>query len=190
VKDDTFESFEWRDLRENPAELIGRRWMLITPGEIGGWNTMTASWGGFGELWNMDVAFVFVRPSRHSFGFMERDEGFTLSFFDDDKRRALEICGAKSGRDTDKAAAAGITPRAFRAGASERVAFEEARLVLSCRKVYSQDLDPTRFIDPRISASYPSGDLHRLYVGAIEGAWRRGDLEGAWRGSGGSPVPR
>jgi flavin reductase (DIM6/NTAB) family NADH-FMN oxidoreductase RutF len=159
---------------ENVSELLAEHWMLITPGTPERWNTMTASWGGFGHLWNMDAAFVFVRPSRYSYGFIEREEGFTLSFFEEDRRAALELCGSASGRDTDKARAAGITPRAFEAAEGRaRVAFEEARLVLSCRKVYAQDLDPGGFIDPGISRHYPEGDVHRLFVGAIEGAWER-----------------
>ena len=180
MSDGVFEPFDWRRLKENVGELIADEWMLITPGVPGRWNTMTASWGGFGHIWNMDVAFVFVRPSRHSFGFMEREEGFTLSFLGGGGRKALEICGSRSGRDTDKAKAAEIRPRAFRVreGAEAgdgraRVAFEEARLVISCRKVHSQDLDPKGFADDSISSSYPSKDYHRLYVGAIEGAWRR-----------------
>jgi flavin reductase (DIM6/NTAB) family NADH-FMN oxidoreductase RutF len=173
MSDADFEAFHWRSFHENVSSLLAERWMLITPGVPGRWNTMTASWGGFGHLWNMDVAFVFVRPSRHSYGFMEREEGFTLSFFDEKHRKALDLCGSKSGRDTDKAKAAGITPRDFAAhNSAQRVGFEEARLVLSCRKIYSQDLDERRFIDPELERNYPKGDVHRLYVGAIEGAWR------------------
>ena len=168
-----FEEIDWRSVQGNVSELIAEGWMLITPGVPGRWNTMTASWGGFGHLWNTDVAFVFVRPSRHTFGFMEREEGFTLSFFDEKWRKALDICGTVSGRSADKAKAAGIAPRAFGArGGPERVAFEEARLVVSCRKLYAQDLEPKGFLDPAILRNYPSGDVHRLYVGAIEGAWK------------------
>jgi flavin reductase (DIM6/NTAB) family NADH-FMN oxidoreductase RutF len=173
MSDVEFEAFDWRTFQENVSGLLADGWMLITPGVPGRWNTMTASWGGFGHLWNMDVAFVFVRPSRHSYGFMEREEGFSLSFFDERHRKALDLCGSKSGRDTDKAKVAGITPRDFEAtGSAQRVGFEEARLVLSCRKLYSQDLDARRFIDPDLVRNYPKGDVHRLYVGAIEGAWR------------------
>lgn len=168
-----FESFDWRSFGENLSKILSEDWMLVTPGIPARWNTMTASWGGFGHLWNQDVAFVFVRPSRHTYGFMEREDGFSLSFFAPRWRKALEICGAKSGRDIDKARAAGISPKAFAAdGCAQRVGFEEARLVLACRKLYSQDLDPARFIDPSIAANYPNGDVHRLYVGAVEGAWR------------------
>lgn len=176
MSDARFQALEWRSVKENLSEKLADEWMLISPGTMGGWNTMTASWGGFGHVWSIDAAFVFVRPSRHSFGFMEREEGFTLSFFGQEGQKALEICGAISGRDTDKASAAGLTPRAFAVtpGAPERVAFEEARLVLSCRKLFAQDLEPGSFVDSSIlPRHYPQGDLHRLYVGAIEGVWRR-----------------
>jgi flavin reductase (DIM6/NTAB) family NADH-FMN oxidoreductase RutF len=180
VSEGEFKAIDWRLFKENVSELLSEEWMLVTPGVIGRWNTMTASWGGFGHLWNTDVAFVVVRPSRHTHGFMERETGFTLSFLGEGGRKALDICGTRSGRDTDKAKAAGITPRAFPACggpgmgvADERVGFDEARLVLSCRKVFAQDLGPGSFVDPAIlPLHYAKGDLHRLYVGAIEGAWK------------------
>lgn len=168
---------DWKSLDENVFSLISEDWMLITasapgiPGGNEGWNTMTASWGGLGHLWNRDVAFVFVRPTRHTFRFMEAAPGFTLSFFGEERRRALQVCGAISGRDHDKAAAAGITPRAFGSAGRTWIAFEEARLVLACTTVHSQDLDPAGFIDPGIASNYKDKDWHRLYVGAIEAAW-------------------
>ena len=71
---------------------------------------MTASWGGLGVLWNANVSFAFVRPSRYTFEFLEREKYYTLSFLGLSQRRALQICGSKSGRDTDKVAEAGLTP--------------------------------------------------------------------------------
>ena len=168
----TFRDYDWRTLSENVWRLIGNDWMLVTAGSMASWNTMTASWGGFGHLWNMDVVFAFVRPSRHTLSFMEKNEGFTIAFLGPERRDVLQVCGSTSGRDTDKAAVAKITPRLFAApDIPGRVSFEEARLVLSCRKVHAQDLDPRGFIDPRIAANYTGGDLHRLYVGAVEAAW-------------------
>jgi len=167
-----FKEYDWRTMGDNTWKLIGDEWMLLTAGGLASWNAMTASWGGLGHLWNMDVVFAFVRPTRFTYAFMEKSEGFTVSFFGPDRRDVLKVCGATSGRETDKAAAAHITPRGFAAsGVPERVSFEEARLVLSCRKVHAQDLDPEGFVDPGISAHYAARDWHRLYVGAIEAAW-------------------
>lgn len=170
-----FVTYDWRGLRENPFSLIADEWMLISAGREKSWNTMTASWGGFGHLWNKDVAFVFIRPTRYTREFVEREPLFSLSFFEKEHRRALEICGSLSGRDRDKVKAAGLRPLRLSLPGGETVpSFEEARLVLACRKLYAEDLKPTSFIDPGIESNYPQKDYHRLYVASLEAAWIRG----------------
>ncbi len=161
-----FKPMDPYDLSINPIERIGKRWMLITAGTLGAWNTMTASWGLLGELWGRPTAAAFVRPSRHTFSFMEENERFTLSFLPDDMKKALQICGSTSGRDTDKAREAGITPMEMVSGS---VAFEEAEMIVCCRKLYAADIDPTLFFDKdTLQEAYPQGDYHRMYVGMIE----------------------
>ena len=41
--------------------MIGKEWMLVTAEKDGRVNTMTASWGGMGILWNKKVAYIFIR---------------------------------------------------------------------------------------------------------------------------------
>lgn len=159
-----FKTIQPQELRDNPFKLIGTDWMLITAGTQASFNTMTASWGGLGVLWDKDVAFVFVRPTRHTFGFIEKAAGFTLSFFAEEYRSKLEFCGSNSGRDVNKVAKTGLTP-AF--DVPDAVYFSEARLVLVCRKLHAQDLDPARFLDPQIAEFYAQKDYHRLYIGEI-----------------------
>ena len=53
-----------KDLSENFFEVIGKEWMLVTAGSKEHFNTMTASWGGIGWLWNKPVVFVFIRSER------------------------------------------------------------------------------------------------------------------------------
>ncbi len=170
---ETFTSIDHRSISPDVWSLLSKDWMLVTAGSESKWNTMTASWGGFAAIWNLDLAIALVRPSRYTYEFMEKSEGFTLSFLKDGMRAALNLCGSKSGRDCDKAREAGLHPRVFgAAGASSRVAFEEARIVLSCRKVFAQDFDEASFVDRSIlKQHYPKGDLHRAYFGQIEGAW-------------------
>lgn len=153
-----------KTLPDNPFDLLDRQWMLVTAGPLSGFNTMTASWGALGVLWNRDCAFVVVRPTRFTFQFMERSTLFTLSFFREEHRKALEFCGAHSGRSVDKCSATGLVPLETSPGC---VAYEQARLVLECRKIYSQDLDPQRFLDASIQENYPERDYHRMYVGEI-----------------------
>ena len=97
-------------LKDNVIDLIGKQWMLITAGNIDHYNMMTASWGTIGFLWGKPVACVVIRPQRYTLEFVEEEECFTLSFFNEQYRSALKLCGTKSGKEIDKAKAAGITP--------------------------------------------------------------------------------
>jgi flavin reductase (DIM6/NTAB) family NADH-FMN oxidoreductase RutF len=151
-------------IRDNVFKLIGADWMLITAGNDKQCNPMTASWGGLGVLWNRNVCFCFIRPTRHTYGFMEKGDTFTLSFFDGKYRNVLNFCGSNSGRTVDKIAAAKLTPVR---GTTGGIYFAEARLVLECRKIYYQDITPASFIDPAIGGNYPEKDYHRMYVGEI-----------------------
>ena len=62
-----------KDLSENFFEVIGKEWMLVTAGSKEHFNTMTASWGGIGWLWNKPVVFVFIRSERYTYEFMEEN---------------------------------------------------------------------------------------------------------------------
>ncbi|GHV25581.1 flavin reductase [Spirochaetia bacterium] len=171
-----------REFPGTPFARIGDEWTLITAGSVrtgksvtadkGNWNTMTASWGSLGVLWGKDVAFIFIRPVRHTFEFANANPLFTLSFFDKSYHKALAVCGAKSGRDIDKAAETGITPIVFKDGS---IGFKEATEVITCRKLYTQDFDPSKFLEPWIDTEcYPQKDYHRMYVGEITSLRVRG----------------
>lgn len=164
-----FTAIEPTAIRDNPFTLIGTDWMLITAGTMSKFNTMTANWGGMGCLWDRNVCFCFVRPIRYTDHFMERSEVFTLSFFDESHRETLEYCGTYSGLDVDKVQKTGLKPQASAAGG---VYFAQARLVIECRKVYAQQLDPDRFLAPYIAGFYPDKSYHRMYVGEVLGCLR------------------
>jgi flavin reductase (DIM6/NTAB) family NADH-FMN oxidoreductase RutF len=167
--DESWVEKDIREFREAPARRIGDEWMLISAGDVSGdrsnWNTMTAAWGGLGVLWGRNVAFMFIRPVRHTFSFANANPLFTLSFFDKSSRNALEIAGSKSGRDIDKAAACALTPIVFADGA---LAFKEAAEIIVCKKLYTHDFDPAGFLDPLIdSECYPARDYHRMFIGEV-----------------------
>lgn len=152
-----------KQLHESPAKLFGGDWSLITSGDESGWNTMTASWGGLGELWDRDVCFIFIRPQRYTYEFLEKNDRFTVSFFADDWKKALAYCGSNSGRDVNKAEATGLTP-VFTDGTT---AFAQAKITLVCRKIAFQDMDPKGFLDSKLNEIYAGDDYHRVYVGEI-----------------------
>lgn len=147
----------------NPFNLIGKKWFLITSGDESGYNTMTASWGQMGVLWNKPVITAFVRPNRKTFEFMENNEYFTISFFSEDYRSALSFCGSHSGRDCDKAKETGLTPM-FIDGTT---AFEEAEMVLVCRKVYTDALEENGFLDKSFLSFYDKDPYHKAFTGEI-----------------------
>ncbi len=160
----------WREIKPeelviNPFDAIGRQWMLVTAGDGRQCNTMTASWGGLGVIWGKPSATIYIRQTRYTKEFIDEGEYFTLSFFDEQYRGALSLCGTVSGRDRDKIREAGLT--VFSAGGA--AAFEEARLVLVCRKVYHQYMGPEGF-DVRENAEkwYPDKDYHTMYIGSVE----------------------
>lgn len=155
--------------QENAFDLIGTQWMLVTAGNEDKFNTMTASWGGLGFLWNKPVAFVFIRPERYTHEFVEASDRMTLSFYAKEWRKALQLCGTKSGRDTDKVAATGLTPVKLESGA---ITFEEARLTLDCRKLFKADMKVSDFVNKKVMEQWyndkPGGSLHSVYVVEIE----------------------
>lgn len=150
-------------LTDNPFSLIGDTWMLVTAEHGGVTNTMTASWGGVGVLWNKPVAFTFVRPQRYTYTLLESADTYSLSFLPEEHRDALRYCGSHSGRDGDKFAAAGLS--VFRE--QNTPCIEQARLVVVCRKLHVVDFAPAQFTDPALLSHYKANDFHRQYVGEI-----------------------
>lgn len=156
---------------ESAVKLIGKDWMLITAGKAERFNTMTASWGLLGELWNKPVCTCFIRPQRYTYGFAEANDVMTMTFFDEKYRDALKYCGSHSGRDGDKAKACGLTPIPVAEG--DAVIFGEAKLALVCRKLYVTDLKKEEFLDSDALGEYPKNDFHRVYVCEIEKVYRK-----------------
>ena len=163
--DEVFKKVNTEDIQENIFEIIGKEWFLISAGTPESFNTMTASWGAMGILWNKPVAISFVRPTRHTFNFMEESDVYTLSFLGSENKAIHKICGSKSGRDTDKIKETGLLPVKTENGS---VTYEQARLVVECKKIYFDDLKPVFFLPDNIDDEiYPNRDYHRIYYGEI-----------------------
>ena len=150
---------EWN---ENVFEAIGKRWMLITAKdpESGKYNTMTASWGGMGILWNKPVCFLFIRPQRYTFEFTERTSCISLSFFPEEYRADLRTLGTLSGRDGDKLQKTSLSA----VDNGDYVSFAEADVVIHATKLYRSDIAPEGFVDLSLLSNYPQNDFHRMYI--------------------------
>ncbi len=152
------------ELNKNPFELIGGDWMLVTAKKENKVNTMTASWGGMGIMWNKNVAYTVLRPQRYTKEFVDGSDTFSLSFLGKDYKKILSYLGTVSGRDEDKISKSGL--KVVYEGSTSY--FEESDLVLICRKLYSQELDPKGFIDGKLDGeNYSKKDYHTLYISEI-----------------------
>lgn len=163
MKETTIEALK----KEDVIDLISKQWMLVTAGTRESYNTMTANWGGIGYLWHRNVAFVFVRPERYTHDFIEKEDILTLSFYPEEYREALTICGTKSGRDIDKAAATGLIPEELPSGT---MTFSQARLTLQCRKLFKTEMKESDFIDRSIVERWygDANGFHTVYIVEIE----------------------
>ncbi len=142
-------------------------WLLLSSGDYQEqqYNAMTISWGSLGVMWGRPFIQVVVRPQRYTYQFMERFSTFTVCAFPKEYHQALSLLGTKSGRDGDKIAAAGLTLTESTCVAAP--SYAEADLVIECRKMYWQNMDPSHFLDPAIARIYQEKDYHRIYYGEI-----------------------
>lgn len=153
---------------------LGAENALLTAGTAERCNTMTIGWCQAGRLWNLPSCSVYVRPERYTYQFMEESEYFTVSVLPAGMKKAMTVCGTKSGRDMDKIRECGLT---VRTGAGGAPFFEEAELVLVCKKLYVQDLAPAA-VSPAgekpILPFYGSqGGWHRVYTGEVVEAYTK-----------------
>ncbi|ADZ85717.1 flavin reductase [Cellulosilyticum lentocellum] len=150
---------------ENSFNMIGKDWLLITAEKDGRVNTMTASWGGLGIMWNKKVAYIFIRPQRYTKEFVDSADRLSISVLPNSYRRELGYLGRVSGRDEDKISNANLTVKQY----EDVPYFDEARLTLICKKLYAQALKEECFIDKGIIDEwYPERDYHIMYVVEIE----------------------
>lgn len=158
-----FKEISTKDLALNPFE-IKTKWMLISAQKDGIANTMTASWGGFGVMWNKEVVFVVIRPQRYTKEFVDVAEEFSLSFFDDSHKKDLSFLGKVSGRDENK-----IAKTALKIHSDGAVPyFEEADIVITAKKLYAQPMEKKFFLEQTVEEQwYPNKDHHILYVAEI-----------------------
>ena len=134
-------------------------------------NSMVIGWGMVGFNWRKWVFTAFVRESRYTKGLVDANREFTVNIpVGAVDKKAIAICGAKSGRDMDKIAEAGLTlvdPEVISVPA-----VKEFPLTLECRVLYQQEQDPAALPSDILEGLYPADesgkrDLHTTYIAEI-----------------------
>ena len=164
----SLKQIEANTLTFNPFEKLSKQWELVSAGSLDKFNMMTVSWGAVGVIWGKPSATVYIRHSRYTKEFVDAGDTFVLTFLKDGHRDALNTLGSKSGRDMDKMQGSGLTPIEIDGG----VTFEEAELVLVCRKRFVQDMPKDHFLyQETLDKWYSDHDYHTMYIGEIVAAY-------------------
>ena len=135
-----------QEIRINPFERFNSDWALVTAGTPEHYNSMTISWGSMGTIW-----------------FLKENDTFTVSFFPAHCREALSKMGTLSGRDCDKIAEAGLTPKPVQGG----MTFAEAEQTFVLKKLYMHELDYDS-VPEAAKRIYQNGiEPHSLIMGEV-----------------------
>lgn len=158
-----FKEISSKELAFTPFDMKDE-WMLVTAEKDGKVNTMTASWGGFGVMWNKEVAFIVIRPQRYTKEFVDSADSFSLTFFDKSYLKKLAYLGKASGRDENKIEKAELTITHD----GDVPFFEEAHTAIFAKKLYVQRMGGEHFLDREIIPRwFPENDFHFLYIAEI-----------------------
>jgi len=158
-----------KELSLSPFCAFDKNWALVSAGPLNDHNAMTISWGELGTLWGKSVATVYVKPARHTYSFMEKNDLFSVSFFPEGNREALSVMGTFSGREGNKDQKAGLHPMEI----DGVTTYEEANLVLVCRKIYFADLLKENMSEETFAKYYEKQAPHRMYVGEVLAVYRK-----------------
>ncbi len=140
-------------------------------------NTMTIGWGTIGVNWGRPVFVAYVRGSRATTGFLQKNPAFTVNIpLDGGAKKILGFCGSHSARDTDKIAEAGLTP--VPSPHIDVPGLAELPLTLECRVLYQQTQVPAALPEDIRARFYPQDapagvdhDAHAAYYAEIVGAY-------------------
>ncbi|MDI9540226.1 MAG: flavin reductase family protein [Bacillota bacterium] len=147
----------------NPFEKFYQHWALVTAGNKDSFNTMTVAWGSMGTLWSRPIVTIYIKPCRYTYNFLNENDYFTVSFYDEKYKKEMSVLGTNSGRDTDKVAMTSLTP----VEVNNSMSFEEAECTIVLKKIYYQDMDIKQMPEAVIKRYYSEEAPHRMYIGEV-----------------------
>jgi len=149
--------------------------VLVTTQADGKVNTMTISWGTLGIQWGKPIFTVFVRQSRYTKTFLDKNPEFTINVpVGTCDKQILAVCGTESGRDVDKFQKLGLTQVPGETVSVPGIA--QLPLTLECKVIYRQDQDLSALRADLRTACYKPGtanetDFHTAYYAEVTAAY-------------------
>lgn len=104
--------------------------VLVTCGTAEKPNVLTIAWTGV-LCTKPPVTYISVRPERYSYDLIKQSGEFVINLAPDRLVKEVDLCGVKSGRDTDKFALTGLT--AVPASAVDAPLLEQCPVNIECR---------------------------------------------------------
>ena len=155
------------DNLEKSFEKLYTQGAFLTAGNGDKFNTMTISWGSVGFMWRKPVFMALVRESRYTNEFLDLDKNFTISIpFSEEMKKALSICGTKSGRDVDKEKEANI--KFVPSKSMDTPIVDNCDKYYECKVVFKQEMNLEGLNKDIKNTFYgPSETKHVLYFGEI-----------------------
>ena len=165
--DYAYKAVDPKDFDENIFKLVGDDWTVITAGEDP--NSMVASWGGVGIMFNKPVTWCFLRANRYTLEKIRQTGKYTMCYFPEQYKGDIMQFGTKSGRNTDKMAQTKLTPMDTPAGVP---AYEEARVIIECTLIAAPTVSKEEFYTTEAKEFLQGGfdeakDWHKLVYGEI-----------------------
>lgn len=130
--------------------------VLVSCGDFDHTNLITVAWTGT-VCTDPAMLYISVRPERYSYGLIKERMEFTVNLTTADMARATDLCGVKSGRDTDKWAAAGLHKVAGVTVGCPYV--EESPLAIECRVKEIMELGSHHMFLAEVLAVLPDSRL-------------------------------
>lgn len=157
-----------------------KKGVLVTTKHNDKVNSMTISWGMLGIKWRTNVFTIFVRENRFTKRLLDETAEFTINVPNGDfDKKILAVCGTKSGVDTDKIEALGLT--LVEPSVISAPAIKELPLTLECKVLYKQEQDKNAIPEDIKTSIYPQDidssfhgankDFHTAYYGEIVAAY-------------------
>jgi flavin reductase (DIM6/NTAB) family NADH-FMN oxidoreductase RutF len=173
--DDLFKQINPSEIPGDVFTLVNKDFTVITGGNPEHYNSMVASWGGWGTLFNKPVTWCFLRSNRYTLELIRKNLTYTMSYFDDEYKEDIMPFGEKSGRDSNKMKETKLTSVQTPAG---NLTYKEAKIIIECKLFEVTTIAPDDFQteDARkfmIDAHAETNDYHKIVFGEITNVWVR-----------------
>ena len=171
--DELFVAADVKDLGTPFA--IGEDFSVLTAGDSNHYNSMVASWGGWGILFERPSIYHFLRSNRYTLELMRKKNTYTVSLFPAEYKDQIMIFGGSSGRDSNKMKETTLTVVATPSG---NMTYKEAAVVLECKLSEVTTVSPDDFLNESdkqfvVDAHAETGEYHKMIFSEITNVWVR-----------------